>query len=501
MSRRRVIAPAAWLVCLVLSLTSGVASAHHGSGPEEQAHAIAAVLGQYKHNGSYYPVICYSAAGSRTPGFASGNTRLITYVGAVKCTSSYVTINSVRGGLYASDGVQTLAPFAYCGPSAGLNGCHGGGYYQRPGPRNLQRVGVASTMSLPADGTARWNYTSNSCTISSSPTVDCGFKGPAFLFFADTVPEGIPPLKDLVCESYDRDCIAEVQQALGTLIAPYVGNELAAAYQDLADAPFVGPEEQGGNLTMAIVERLTDSTDPQAELLLAAFAGVAGEESGFLFDTVDGTAGLVLEATDVATDALNGPLAQAAASREFYRQSAAWGRAYYSRVKATNELPAQHRPQSAGTDGDSGSDCTIFVSNAWHLGGGLAMDNQRKPSVAQTRDWFTGFNGASVLRSVPWVRVTSFYNYWVYKRKRAATRVVSPTDRNPAIAIGDVIQINQGGGRGFSHASLIESMSGRDKIVQWSRDLGPGTPWNEFYYERTPRNQKARVRTRVVHMT
>jgi len=178
----------------------------------ENAHYYTAAVGQYKHNGTYYAVVCYAAVGSRTPNIKQGDTRYISYVGAAKCTSNYAKLSEVRGYLFDVSGTRLIAPGVSCFgyPLAGVPGCHAGGYHHRSSPRQLQRVGVRATFELPADGTARWNYVAPSCTILSQAKATCGYSAQPFLFIPDDYPTQLPPLAQIVCDSYQHDCLAEL---------------------------------------------------------------------------------------------------------------------------------------------------------------------------------------------------------------------------------------------------------------------------------------------------
>jgi hypothetical protein len=220
-------------------------------------------------------------------------------------------------------------------------------------------------------------------------------------------------------------------------------------------------------------------------------------------DSLEEESEAAAQATAPADDAFGAameqaPQATAAAPREFYEGAARWAREHWSRPDY--DAPGRpYGPIQFTTEGDDqGVDCTNFTSHAWNLGGRLPRDFANDST---TRGWFVRLSGGNTLRSVPWVNVRKFFIYWVSRREVARWARRSPRRRNPAFSIGDVIQIDHGGGLGYSHASLVTSIEGVDKVAQWSRDLGPTTRWNEFFYERTRPRQRADVRVRVIHYT
>ena len=468
-----------------------------------------AAQGSYKNsNGGTAFVQCLTEVGSDNPNWEQEDMRYTRWAGGSRCniqmqaitgTSRLYQWNGASGTGPQVDsvaiGAQTEVPPGY---GSGWQ-AYGLDYYNRTSDSQYLQIKVEVTLEIKTFTEARWNSytqacerdTANGrilrCELWSVPFQHAPYPcGPVF-----GSSQGVQP----VCASTSPCPSGQVGVDGQCLNLP---PDLAA---DIEQAGQGDPEETGGNTVMGAFGTGFGSLDSGEMLLWATLAGPL-EPAQANLDQVDADTDGARETAGTARDPADDALLEASAAKAFYKGAATWGRNHWDRNEAINELGADFRPSSVGTDGGSqGVDCTLFVSDAWHLGGGLKMDSQRKQTVANSRDWFAKIEGGNVRRGVPWVRVTAFFDYWVGKRKKARYYIVPPREKHPAISIGDVVQIDEGGGLGWSHASLIESTKGTDNIVQWSRDLPPGTNWHEFFYQRTPPRQKSRVRTRIVHYT
>lgn len=437
---------------------------------------------------------CLFTLASDTPEAYRGNTRYITYGLSMDCTPSW--ISGTGQARLMGVNADPLNPFGthlgwapqfnFRGPN--LNSGFAG--YNRTSDTQLEFI--AGWFNAYTDGTSSADgFTTMAgsgameCDPTGKPVMRCWFYTRPFPFVPDVMTE----CRDgIVCQTAN-DALNTARSIVETL--------LAAPLHDVSNATGNEPREQAGETTIAAYELIGHLIDDLESTLLANIpeAVLAQYQAALDKLVISVNPGGVPRPDDTAQE--NGePLATAAASREFYRQAASWGRQYWDRNRARADLPAQFRP--VGTGGSGGTDCTRFLSDAWHLGGGLLMDSQRK-SALTSRDWYSRLQGANVDTGAPWVNVRQFFDYWVVKRKKASTRRVSPTERNPALAVGDVIQIDEGGGLGWSHGYLVEGMTGVDTIVGWSTDRAPGTPWNRFYHQTTAPAQKARIRARLVH--
>lgn len=145
---------------------------------------------------------------------------------------------------------------------------------------------------------------------------------------------------------------------------------------------------------------------------------------------------------------------------------------------------------------DGAADCTNFVSQVWHLGGGLPM----------TRGWYirhirgVGLGSRSYSRTWPLTR--DFVDYMVNKRQvaRLITLNVTSYDLPASAAIADAIEYDWGTGHGWTHLSVVVATNTRfDNISQHSSNRRQSI-WNLGWVNERNTSVRARMRARVLHL-
>jgi len=140
------------------------------------------------------------------------------------------------------------------------------------------------------------------------------------------------------------------------------------------------------------------------------------------------------------------------------------------------------------------SDCTNFVSQVWHLGGGLRM----------TGRWFIKQQTVlGVLKrrtdTWSWALVRNFVDYMVNTRQVARLITATPSSfKLPSgAAYGDAVEYDWGRGEGWSHLAVVVNTSGNyDYISQHSvnrRDSLWDLGWEQEQNETIKQNMHARV--------
>jgi hypothetical protein len=192
-----------------------------------------------------------------------------------------------------------------------------------------------------------------------------------------------------------------------------------------------------------------------------------------------------------------------AAGNPFYAKVRTWASGHWDRTSsAVKNLHNGPNPALGPISGQSGNnagvDCTNFVSTAWYFGG---LHMRLIAPIPGSKGWYMIIYFGRRTWSPGWVNVGAFFKYWTMTTAEAhSAQIPDLLLYNVAASLGDVIQYDFGAGLGYSHASVITSLQGIDKIAQWSRDRPPDTRWNHFYKDPTiPPKQKARMRARVVH--
>ncbi len=146
----------------------------------------------------------------------------------------------------------------------------------------------------------------------------------------------------------------------------------------------------------------------------------------------------------------------------------------------------------------SGADCTAFVSQVWHLGGGLRM----------TGRWFIKqqtFLGLSTRRidTWSWALVRNFVDYMVNKRQIARLITATPSAAHlPAgTGIGDAVEYDWGEGEGWSHLAIVVGLNtNKDDTIDQHSHPRLNRTWRRGWLDQQNANARANMRTRVVHV-
>lgn len=142
------------------------------------------------------------------------------------------------------------------------------------------------------------------------------------------------------------------------------------------------------------------------------------------------------------------------------------------------------------------SDCTNFVSQVWHLGGGLPM--KRGWRIRPIRG--LGLGGRSYTRS--WTLVRDFVHYMVNVRQTSRLIAADINSFNlPAqAAIADAIEYDWGEGHGWSHLAVaVKTHTTIDNVSQHSINRRQSL-WNLAWVNQPIRRIRERMRARVVHL-
>lgn len=141
------------------------------------------------------------------------------------------------------------------------------------------------------------------------------------------------------------------------------------------------------------------------------------------------------------------------------------------------------------------SDCTNFVSQAWHLGGGL----RRKIGwrIRPIRGLGLGARSATPA----WAAVRNFVDYMVNQRQTSRLIAADVTSSNlPGAAIADAVEYDWGEGEGWSHLAIVVKVDTRiDNISQHSRNRRQSY-WNRGWREQLDPTIRSRMRARIVHL-
>jgi hypothetical protein len=186
-------------------------------------------------DGSGQTVVCYTATGSATPRWTTGDTRFITFV------SSFVCSRGVRAYLESHLlNPETTVAYARAptyGPYDGLTQAHTAGRYTRVSDTQLQRVAFRGTLQLNG---GRWTSLPPSCSGANTSLARCSYETAAFAFtvgqdddvmYTPSEPHAEHPL----CERpNDVTC---VEDPLGDQADPDVGvsTAMAAGFAPLTD--------------------------------------------------------------------------------------------------------------------------------------------------------------------------------------------------------------------------------------------------------------------------
>jgi len=142
------------------------------------------------------------------------------------------------------------------------------------------------------------------------------------------------------------------------------------------------------------------------------------------------------------------------------------------------------------------SDCTNFVSQVWHLGGGLPM------KLGWRIRWIRGGGQGARSATHSWTLVRDFVDYMVNKRQtsRLITADVTSSNLPSTAAIADAIEYDWGEGEGWSHLAVaVKVDTTSDKISQHSINRRESA-WNRGWLRQTDLSIRARMKARVVHL-
>jgi Putative amidase domain/Bacterial Ig-like domain (group 3) len=199
--------------------------------------------------------------------------------------------------------------------------------------------------------------------------------------------------------------------------------------------------------------------------------------------------------SDPVTDDLNATAAktESSAAIQAGAASASWFDRYAARADANAHALT---PRSGKFRPVGDADCTNFVSQVWHLGGGLHM----------TGRWFIklGFPIPTRKATYSWVLVRNFVDYMVNKRQIARLITATPSAAHlpSATGIADAVEYDWGHGEGWSHLAVVVGLNDNkdDTISQHSTNRRDST-WRRGWLEELNPDIRARMRTRVVHVT
>ncbi len=184
----------------------------------------------------------------------------------------------------------------------------------------------------------------------------------------------------------------------------------------------------------------------------------------------------------------------AAASRASSLATAAGAsRSWFDRYGARADANAHgENPRTGLFSPIGGSDCTNFVSQVWHKGGGLNM----------TGKWFIRQISWERRFTASWAAVRNFVDYMVSVRQIASLITVSPgAARLPSsVGLGDAVEYDWGEGAGWSHLAVVVNLSGAyARISQHSSNRSDESWRRGWVHTRSPQ-VRANMRTRVVHV-
>jgi hypothetical protein len=142
-----------------------------------------------------------------------------------------------------------------------------------------------------------------------------------------------------------------------------------------------------------------------------------------------------------------------------------------------------------------GTDCTNFVSQAWHFGGGLQMND----------GWFLRDDPGAWWRgerdfSASWVNVVSFANYMEFDWEIASWRPTNIWENYNSADLADAILYDWGEGDGYSHMAIEAGWDGNgDYIDQHTTDRFH-SPWNLGWQQQSDPQVRSRMRAQIIHV-
>jgi hypothetical protein len=142
------------------------------------------------------------------------------------------------------------------------------------------------------------------------------------------------------------------------------------------------------------------------------------------------------------------------------------------------------------------SDCTNFVSQVWHLGGGLPM------KLGWRIRPIRGLGRGARSYTHSWTLVRDFVDYMVYDRQtsRLITADVTSSNLPATAAIADAIEYDWGEGHGWSHLSVVVRADTSSDLISQHSNNRRQRPWNRGWLDQRNATIRARMRARVVHL-
>lgn len=146
-----------------------------------------------------------------------------------------------------------------------------------------------------------------------------------------------------------------------------------------------------------------------------------------------------------------------------------------------------------------GTDCTNFVSSAWHHGGGVGMrDNWY---IAHDNSWWPDviMNGHRSW-AAPWAASYNFAVYWsIHDQYEASWWNDNLNNKFSIASSGDAYLYDWGRGEGWSHLAISTGFTSfGDKIAQHDTDRR-GAVWNIGYLNESNPDVRDRMHVSVVH--
>jgi len=260
--------------------------------------------------------------------------------------------------------------------------------------------------------------------------------------------------------------------------------------QIASDAP-PGVLYDGSPASDVLASSYQSSTDDGNTTTLDSTGNIgcdASTETGCAGDGTTTTYGLA--PSDPTTDDLT---ATAATTNETAAVQAGASRSWFNRYGARADADSHATSPRSGLYAPvGGADCTNFVSQVWHLGGGLHM----------TGRWFIK-QGLFVRTSTySWTLVRNFVNYMVNKRQIAALMplTVSADTVPSGVEIGDAIEYDWGRGEGWSHLAVVVNTSTAISRVSQHSNNRRESRWNLGWFDEPNQAIKDRMRARAVHV-
>lgn len=162
---------------------------------------------QYSYRGNQTNY-CIVGVGAGSPWFASGNTRRVAFSGSVICGTGNMGILIEEVSLRDAGGVNRLTGVIAKGPYWDIpdGRLTAGGEYDRARPEQDVRVYARFRLTTDTDVPSSWTtYNNVGCKRQANPReLVCQVISAPFRFIPPGTPSTLPPLKDIVCPSYEE---------------------------------------------------------------------------------------------------------------------------------------------------------------------------------------------------------------------------------------------------------------------------------------------------------